>query len=202
MSIISLLTQAWTWLKKNYIDHIQSADKVAIVITETIKTLLANPVTGFFINVADTVTGTQIPTAIANDVNALIPKILAVELAIEGLPDNPTADDILAFEKRILDAFNVTNNNSKLYTELAAQIYGTIQTHIDSGTINFAGWVDAIETAYIDYQKDLAANAPAVSPTAAIAASPAVNEAEKVIRVPEPTVEIPVVTPETPPGNG
>jgi hypothetical protein len=161
MSIFAPFIKAWTWFTTKFINHIQSAAHVAFVITETVKTLLANPVTEFLENIADTITGTQIPTNIANLINQEIPKILAVELSIQGLPANPTAADILAFENNIMASFNVTSNNSKLYTVLAAQIYGLIQANITNGTTNFAAWVTAIEQAYIDYKADLAANAPA-----------------------------------------
>jgi len=160
MSIFSDLTRAWAWFSKVFVSHIVDADKVAITVTETVKALLANPVTSFFVNVADAITGTQVPTNIANAINAVIPKILAIELGILGLPANATEAQILAFEQDILKAFNVSANNSKLYTELAAQVYGIIQTNIANGKTNFADWVTAIETAYLDYKKDLAANAP------------------------------------------
>lgn len=162
MSLISILTSSWDWFKKTFINHLISADKVAITITETIKSLLANPIAAFLENAADAVTGTQVPTNIANTINGVIPKILAIELGIEGLPANPTESDVLAFEQSILKAFSVSNNNSKLYTELSAQIYGIIQTAEATGKTNFADWVADIEQAYLDYKKDLAANAPVV----------------------------------------
>lgn len=164
MSIFSLFTRAFTWLKNNFTNHIVDADKVAVFLTETAKTLLANPVNGFLLNMADAITSSQVPTNIANTISGVIPKILAVELAIEGLPDNPTEAQVLAFEQSILSAFSVNNNNSKLYTELGAQIYGIIQTAESTGNNNFAGWVDVIEAAYADLQKDLNANAVVVTP--------------------------------------
>lgn len=173
MSLISVVTSAWSWFKKNFIDHIQSSAHVAVTITEAIKAILANPITGTLENIADAVTGTQIPTALANVINGAIPKILAVELSIEGLPANATPDQILAFEQAILKAFSVSSNNSKLYTVLSAQIYGIIQSNIANGTTNFAGWVVAIEQIYTDYKLDLSANAPIVAPiTQPIAGSP------------------------------
>ncbi len=160
MSFFSLIIKPFVWLAKVFVSHAVSAAPVAITITEGIKTLLANPISSLLENIADTVTGTNLPTAVANDINAIIPKILAVELGIEGLPQNPTADQILTFEQAVLSAFNVKSNNSKLYTELGAQIYGIIQASVNSSTgINFATLVADVEQAYIDYQKDLAANA-------------------------------------------
>lgn len=155
MGLFTDLTRAWTWFKTNVIDHIKSGDKIAIVITETVKTLLTNPVTGFLLNIADAVTGSQIPTVIANTVISVIPKVLAAELAIQGLPDNPTPEQILAFEQSVLQAFSVSSNNSKLYTILSAQIYGIIQASVLNGKTNFADLVLDVEQAYADYKADL-----------------------------------------------
>lgn len=159
MSFISDILKPFKWLATVFVSHVVSAAPVAVTITEGIKTLLANPVIGFLENIADTITGTQIPTNLANAINAIIPKILAVELGIEGLPVNATPAQVLAFEQAVMAAFNVTSNNSKLYTELGAQIYGIIQASIESGVTNFATLVADIEAAYLDYQKDLVANA-------------------------------------------
>lgn len=163
MSIFSPFISAWNWFKKTFVDHTQSAASVAFVVTQTVKTLLANPVANFLENIADTVTGTQIATNAANAINALIPKVMALELGIEGLPDNPTQADILAFEQRIMSAFNVTDNNSKLYTVLAAQIYGIIQNTLNNTSGNFVDWVSAVQQAYLDYKADLNANATATT---------------------------------------
>jgi len=171
MSFISVLDSIGAWFKKVFISHTQSADSIAVTITETIKTLLANPVTDFLANIADAITKTQVPTEIVSLLNAGIIKVLAVELGIQGLPPNPTPAQILAFEQAVMTAFNVKSNNSKLYTELGAQIFGIIQTNIANGTTKFSDWVIAVEKAYADYQQDLAANAvvqgapPTATPT-------------------------------------
>lgn len=157
MSLIKPLISAFAWLKSKFIDHIKSTAVVAVTMTETIKALLANPAAGFLENVADGVTHTQLPTEIATAVNNEIPKILAIELGVEGLPENPTADQILTFEQAILKAFNVNSDNSKLYTTLGAQIYGRIQTTLTKTPGKFADWVNAVEGGYQDYLKDTAA---------------------------------------------
>lgn len=160
MSLISVLTSVGKWFGKVFVSHAQSADSVAVYITEMVKTILANPISGFLLNLADGVTHTNLPTDIANTIsNTVIPKALAVELGIQGLPDNPTPAQILAFEQNIMTAFNVTSDNSKLYTVLGAQIYGEIQTTLNTTPGKFADWVIAIEASYADYQKDLAGNA-------------------------------------------
>lgn len=169
MSILSPIISVFSWFKKVFVNHTVSAASVAVTVTETIKTLLANPITGFLLNIADAVTGTQVSTNVAAAINQGIIKVLAVELAIQGLPDNPTADQILAFENQIIGAFNINANNSKLYTVLAAQVYGIVQSNVANGKINFADWVDAVEAAYLDYQTDLATNAVVVpTQTAAV----------------------------------
>lgn len=159
MSLLSKFLNVFSWFKKNVIDHVKSTAIVAVTITEGIKTLLANPLASFLENVADTITNTQLPTEIATALNSVIPKILAVELAIVGLPDNPQDADVLAFENRVLGAFNVNSDNSKLYTVLGAQVYGIINTLAGNPKANFADYVTAIEQAYSDYKTDLASNA-------------------------------------------
>lgn len=158
MGIFSVFIRAFQWLSKNFVDHAVSAAHVAVTVTEAVKAILANPAVGILENIADAVTGTQIPTQLVGLINGAIPKILAVELSIQGLPANPTEADVLAFEQDILKTFSVNNNNSKLYTEIAAQAYGIIQTNIANGTTNFASWVIAIQQIYADYKLDLAAN--------------------------------------------
>lgn len=155
MALFQFLVPVWQWFKKVFVDHTKSGATVAVAITETIKAILNNPVAGFLENVIDAVTHTQLAANIAAAVNALIPKILTVELGIEGLPDNPTPDQILAFEQSIMKAFGVTSSTSKLYTTLAAQIYGIIQTTLSTTPGTFANWVSAVEQAYQDYQADL-----------------------------------------------
>lgn len=156
MSILSPIISVFNWFKKTFIDHTKSAASVAVTITEAIKTLLSNPIAHFLEEVVDSVTHTTIASNIAALINAAIPKILAIELGIEGLPDNPTPEQILAFENQILQAFSVAPGKDRLYTTLAAQIYGIIQANLSSGKTTFADWVVAVETAYQDYLKDLA----------------------------------------------
>lgn len=157
------IISVFSWLGKVFVSHAVSTAPVAITITEGIKALLANPVAGFLENAADLITGTNLPTAAVAYIQQLLPKVLAVELAIEGLPENATPAQVLAFEQAILAAFDITSNNSKLYTVLGAQIYGIIQSNIAAGTTNFADWVIAIQSSYTDYKSDLSANAVVVT---------------------------------------
>jgi hypothetical protein len=158
MSILSPIISAWTWFKKTVIDHTKDAAKIAVVITETVKALLSNPVTGFLLNLADGITHTQLPSQISLAVSNEIPKILAIELSIESIPDNPTEGQVLAFETQVLKAFSVNDNASKLYTTLSAQIYTIIKSKLADGKLTFAEGVSAVEEAWQDYQNDLKAN--------------------------------------------
>lgn len=156
--LLTPLISVWTWFKKVFVNHTDSAASVAVTITETIKTILSNPLVGFLLNVADAVTGTQLPSQVVTVINNQIPKILAIELSIQGLPQNPTPEQILAFEQAALKAFNVTTDNSKLYTILGAQIYGEIQKTLTTTPGKFADWVKTVEASWLDYQADLKAN--------------------------------------------
>lgn len=154
MSLLAPVLSVWNWFKKKFIDHAQNADTVAVTITHMAKTILNNRVTGFLANIADAVFHTQLPTDIIAVINGAIPKVLAIELSIEGLPANPTEADVLAFEQRILDAFDVKADNSELYTKLAAQLYSIISTMVTNKAVSFADCVTAVETAYQDYLAD------------------------------------------------
>lgn len=155
MAFFTPLVNAWTWFKKVFVSYSQSAASVAVVITETVKTFLNNPIAGFFENIIDSVTHTEIAATVATTVNAGINKVLTVELAIEGLPDNPTTADIAAYEQRILAAFGVHPDKSKLYTLLAAQVLADLQADLADGKLIFAGVVKTVDDTYQNYLQDL-----------------------------------------------
>lgn len=156
---MSIFTKIGAWISKVFNDALRDADQIAIVTTEAVKTALVNGVAGFIAEVLDGLTKSQVPTEIVTLVQNSIDKILAVELAIQGLPANPTEADILAFEQSVLKAFNVTSDKSKLYTTLAAQIYGIIKTQAEAGSsFTFAQLVSDVESAYADYLTDQAAS--------------------------------------------
>jgi len=155
---MSTLSNIWNWFKKNFLTAVESADAVAITVTEEAKTLLANGTGDFVAGLIDSVTKTGIAEEVVTILKKEIPNILVVELAIQGLPANPTPEQVLAFEQSILSAFGVLNNKSKLYTTLAAQVYGIIQSTVNTTPGNFADWVIAVENAYQDYTNDNSAN--------------------------------------------
>lgn len=147
----------WTWFKDIFKNVIKHADVVAITVTEEIKDALNTGAAGFFASLIDKLTKSHIAENIVDFLKTNIGKVLAVELAVQGLPDNPTSDDILKFETDILNAFGKISNTSKLYTTLAAQIYGLIDTTLKNTPDTpptFAEWVRVVEGSYQDYLLD------------------------------------------------
>jgi len=152
----------FSWIKGWRLDKVihsvrLHADKVAISITETVKHMLDNGSLKFLADVVAAIVPSSkgLSEAVINQLNKSIPQILAAELAVQGLPDNPTEEDVLSFEKRVLDAFGVHDNKSKLYTTLSAQVYGIIKSDVDADKkLTFAELVEDVEEAYKDYLAD------------------------------------------------
>lgn len=149
------MKKIWTWLKKAFKHIKDDADKVAISITQNIKEALDSGLVGFLADIIDKEFHSHVATDVVGVLKLQIPRILAAELAVQGLPDNPTEQDILDFENRILEAFGIHSQKSKLYTVLASQVYQNIKALVDSDNqISFAEAVKLIEKCYQDYLKD------------------------------------------------
>lgn len=133
---------------------IKDADVVAITVTEAIKSALDTGAAGFVAGLIDSLFRTHIAEDILIQLKKWIPEILAAELAVQGLPDNPTEQDIIDFENKILAAFSVHDQKSKLYSVLAAQIYTRLKKLSDLPEIKFADAVKAIEDMYQQYLQD------------------------------------------------
>jgi hypothetical protein len=152
---MSIFKSIGAWFKKVFTGGLQDADKIAILVTQGVKEALLDGALGFIADLLDGLTKSQVPTEIVNLIRANIGKILAVELAIQGIPSSPSQADILAFEQDVLNAFGVVSDKSKLYTVLASQIYGIIQAQVEAGTkFTFAQLVADVEQSYIDYTND------------------------------------------------
>jgi hypothetical protein len=157
---MSIFTKVGEWFAKEFSSTVQDADKIAIAITEATKQALNDGVLNFVAEIVDGLTKSGVAEEIVTLVSAHIYQVLAVELAIQGLPANPTPADILTFEQAVLKAFGVTSDKSKLYTQLAAQIYGLIQAQVNAHlSFTFADLVKAVEAAYQDYLQDQQAQA-------------------------------------------
>jgi len=147
----------WTWFKNIFKNVIKHADQVAITVTEEIKNALNTGAAGFLAGLIDQLTKSHIAENILKFLKDNITKVLAAELAVQGIPDNATPDDILKFETDVINAFGKIDNKSKLYTTLAAQIYGLIDTTLKTTPETpptFAEWVRVVESAYQDYLQD------------------------------------------------
>lgn len=157
---MSIFTNIWDWVKKVF-KHIKTdGDKIAIAITEDIKGALDSGVVGGLAKVVSAVFPSvgNLPAEVVTKLQDLIPKVLASELALQGIPDNATAAQILEFEDKILDAFKVSDQKSKLYSVLAAQIYGILESYSNGTDKTFAELLIKIEQAYQDYLADKAAS--------------------------------------------
>ncbi len=155
-SILKSIFGANGFFDRFFTHVVRDADIVAISVTEAIKSALDTGAAGFVAGVIDSLFKTHVAEDVLTILKKYIPKVLAAELAVQGLPDDPTEADVLEFENRILAAFSVHDEKSKLYTVLAAQIYGVIKKTAKETPGNFADWVSAVEEAYRDYLADKA----------------------------------------------
>ncbi len=134
-------------------------DKVAISVTQGIKTAAE----GTIAQTISVVIDEALKTHLAEDALAALKiaamQALAVELAIQGLPDNPTGDDIQNFEIAVFKAITgeTPQGQSKVFTSFAAQLYTLIHAAIgENTTLTFAQIVDIVEKAYQQYLQDVA----------------------------------------------
>lgn len=159
MSITSIFKAIGDWLKDKFTHIKNDGAKVAISVTEGLKKALQSGVLDGIASIIDHIAGGSIADTVVDLLKANINKILSVELGLQGLPDDPSEDDLKAFTDSVIDAFTSLDKQgkSKLYTTLAAQIYGILKADLeDDGEITFASLVKDIEDAYQDYLKDVA----------------------------------------------
>lgn len=156
------MKKVWEWIKieiervgKFLSDHVVP---VAVEVTNTVKAAIDSGAVGLIETVADALTKSSVPTEIVGLIKLVIPKVLAFELAIKGLPTNPTEQDIIDFEQRVLDAFGVHFQKDKVYSTLTAQIILEVKALMGDGKITFAEAVGLAEDIYKDYKQDTAAD--------------------------------------------
>jgi len=151
----------FAWIGRLFKSITHDAAKVAVAITEQVQSGLKS---GLFFGVAtivDDIFHTHLGADVVAFLNNNIHKLVSAELAIEGLPDNPTSADIEAFAARIAEAISGRDQTgkSKLWTTLAAQIAHIIETQVNvKEPLSFAQLVKDVEEAYQDYLDDLANN--------------------------------------------
>ena len=163
MSLGSILKSVGKWLSGIFKDLQTHVAPVAISVVEAIKSISDS---GVLTDVA-AVLGGVLPKEIVTIIQNALPKILTDLLAIEGLPANPTAEQVKTFTDEIIASFasKTFQQNSALYTQLGVEIYNLIEDEINknpaNASLSFAEIVAIIEAAYQDY---LAAKATAANP--------------------------------------
>jgi hypothetical protein len=149
--------RVWAWIKKAFTTVVKDLAPVAVTATELLKSAIDSGAANFLVKILDDLTHSHIPDDVVAVLNKALPKILAVELAITQLPDTPSEDDILAFEAKVMLAWGLYDNKSRLYSTLAAQIYGILQaTYQTTPDVppTWAEWIKAVEAAWQDYLND------------------------------------------------
>lgn len=154
------------WLKGKITQEVKvikiNVVPVVITIVEGIKKAEDNGILPAIATVLGSVTD-NLSITINNDIEAYIPKALAFLLGVEGLPENPTTDQVKAFETAILTAIGGLNFVAKtqLWSTLGAQLYTLINDAINglaAGTsLTFAKIVALVDDGYTDYKQDVLA---------------------------------------------
>lgn len=150
MSLKSILHDVGAWFTKAFKTVRDDADRIAITITQNLK--LASD-SGLLKVLTDLIPGTLDDKILQFLQNAL-PKALAVELALQGLPDNPTPEQVKEFIDLVISKLASKNwqDQSKFYTSLSVNLYNQIEqdfnNHPDNANLSFAEVVSIIESAY------------------------------------------------------
>lgn len=160
MSIFHPFVWLWAQIKKIGNWTVEHAAPTLVALIGTLQSFWNTGTPGFLAGILDQLTKSGVPTTVVNAVGKELPNMLAVSLAIQGLPADPTDQQVIDFEQRVLAAFNVHDDKSKLYTTLGAQLLGIIRRDLIPGQkFTFAKLVTDLEEAYQDYLADKAAEA-------------------------------------------
>src|ERR1051326_5769916 len=160
------LHDVWKWIRGWRLDKaFKSAkdfvDNVAIGVTQAVKTALDSPAAQVISETIDEALKTHLAEDALAALKIAAMQALAVELAIQGLPNNPTGDDIQKFNEEVYKAITGKDPQaqSKVWTTFAAQLYVSIHDALGGATnLTFAEIVLIIENAYQQYKADVAAN--------------------------------------------
>jgi hypothetical protein len=147
---MSILTSIGDWFAKVFKSVKEDGDKIAIAITEDLQTAIKSGVAQDIANVISAVFPSvkNLPSEIIAELQKILPNILAAELALQGLPDNPTPTDLQNFANAILKAVNLDNDNSELWTSTAAKVLQILENYLALPNKTFAELVSAVEDAF------------------------------------------------------
>lgn len=130
---------------------------VAVAITEGVKTFSESPLAETIAKILDSALGSHIAEDVLVFVRKNIFKLLAAELAITDLPNDPSDEDILEFENKVFQAIagKDPQARSKFFTIFAAESYGIIKSYTDTEVpdLTFAQKIELIEKEYQAYLK-------------------------------------------------
>lgn len=100
--------------------------KVVVAVLQEVKVAMKTGVVGFVANTLDELTKSKIPTEIVDGINKFLPAALSTALAIQAPPATADPATILAWEKTVLDAWNIHDDKSKIYSVVGADLLGII----------------------------------------------------------------------------
>lgn len=152
---MSIFNKIWDFLKNIFTHILQDVDKVAISVTQQIKLASDNGELGFLATILGSLTHSGIPNEVAATVKNSVMKVLSFELALQ-LPANPLGEELLEWEKNIMDALGVHKDKSAIWTKITATIIRDVQAFTQDGSaISFAEAVKIGEDAYQTYKDSL-----------------------------------------------
>lgn len=138
--------------------------RVLVPIMEAVQGLETSGVLPTIAAVLDKATG-HLSTTINDALKKGIVAGIAGAFAIEGLPDDPTEQDVKDFTTRVVGAFAGKKTTQSLagqvINNLAAQLYVIMESiitaaHTSGNNVTFAQITGAVEEAYQDYVQDVA----------------------------------------------
>lgn len=154
MSPQTILKDIGAWFAKAFSYIKNDADAFAVTLTQALITASTNGLLKTIGDFIDSTFKTQIGDEAATWLKTALPKLLATELAIEALPDNPTLQDETDFANRIAAAVSGKSASSEFKTSLAANVYIAIETDLNQNgnKLTFATGVKIVEDAYQAWQ--------------------------------------------------
>lgn len=157
MSVGSILKAIGHWFAKAFANIKKDAAPVAITITEYLKNAVDS---GLLKTITDLIPG-KMDDAVLEILKVALPKALAIELGLKGLPDNATPEQIQEFILSIEQAIGGKSwqQKSAFWTKYAVEVYSIIETQInnspDHENLSFAQIVKIVQDAYEAYRQDL-----------------------------------------------
>lgn len=154
---MSIFSKFFSWLKGAAKSTEHAAAKVAVFITELLKTAATNGTLDVAGYIVDAISKSDIGDVAVAKLKVVIPNTVSLALALESPDNNATAEQMAEWSQNVLKAIGLASDRSKLYTTLAADIAKDIQNHLsEEGAgkgLSFADWVQIVEDAFQDYQK-------------------------------------------------